>query len=153
MKNNQFTIKNATHKDIDDLVNLLKQLFAIEKDFTFCPEKHAKGLHMMLDGCGKHRAVKIAIYKGKVVGMCTAQIRISTASGAMAAVFEDLVVDKAYRNNGIGCALLKEMYNWANFMDIQNVSLLADKNNAAGLDFYKQNGWKTTDLICLTKQC
>lgn len=152
MKPDQMTIRNAAHTDIDALVRLLKQLFAIEKDFTFDAQKHKKGLKLMLDGCGKHRTVKVALYKGVIAGMCTAQIRISTASGGMAAVIEDLVVDEPVRGNGIGHALLEAMDEWAELMGIAHLSLLADKNNASGLKFYNRHGWKTTDLICLSKE-
>lgn len=152
MKPDQITVQNATHKDINALVSLLKQLFAIEKDFTFDEQKHKKGLKLMLDGCGKHRTVKVAIYNGAIAGMCTAQMRISTASGEMTAVLEDLVVDESARGNGIGHALLEAMDDWAKFMGISQLSLLADKDNTAGLRFYKCHGWEITNLICLSKR-
>ncbi|MFH2060762.1 MAG: hypothetical protein ABIJ59_17940 [Pseudomonadota bacterium] len=90
MNKKTISIKNARIKDIEDLINLLKQLFSIEKDFTFDAKKHHKGLQMMLDGCGKYRIVKVAWIDHEIVGMCTAQTSISTASGSMAAMLEDI---------------------------------------------------------------
>ncbi|MFH2092232.1 MAG: GNAT family N-acetyltransferase [Pseudomonadota bacterium] len=151
MRQNPIKIMNAQTQDIDDLVKLLQQLFSIEKDFTFDPEKHKKGLRMMLDGCGKHRVVKVAWLDRQIVGMCTAQSRISTASGSLTAVLEDLVVDARYRGNGFGTALLNEMEQWAQRLGIQHLSLLADRENTLALTFYSLKKWKQTRMISLTK--
>ena len=145
-------IRDAMESDIDDLIGLLEQLFSIEKDFTFDPEKHRKGLKLMFDGCGKHRAVKVALEKNKIVGMCTIQTRISTATGTIAAVIEDLVVDKGCRGKGIGKMLLNQINQWAEKRDIHHLQLLADKNNTLGMNFYKHENWQPTDLICLTRK-
>ena len=56
----------------------------------------------MLDGCGKHRCIKVAEIDGAVRGMCTVQLVISTAEGGLAGLVEDLVVDRTYRGQGIG---------------------------------------------------
>jgi len=145
-------IRDAVESDMDGLIGLLEQLFSIEKDFTFDPEKHRKGLKLMLDGCGKHRAVKVVLEKNKIVGMCTIQTRISTATGTIAAVIEDLVVDKECRGKGIGKILLKEINQWAKKREILHLQLLADKNNTLGINFYKHEKWQTTDLVCLTRK-
>lgn len=145
------TIRDAAIKDIEGMLPLLEQLFAIEADFTFDRKTQSRGLSMMLDGCGKHRAIKVADVKGRIIGMCTAQTRISTARGAVCATVEDLVVDKDYRNRGIGSRLLAAVQDWAGLRGIPYLSLLADKNNTPGLTFYKRLDWETTDLICLGK--
>ena len=144
-------IRDAGQKDIDGMLPLLEQLFAIEADFSFDPETQARGLFMMLDGCGKHRAVKLAEIEGEIIGMCTAQTRISTARGAVCATVEDLVVDRAFRGNGVGRKLLDAIQEWARKRSIPFLTLLADKNNAQGLEFYRKAAWQTTDLVCLGK--
>lgn len=144
-------IREARPADIDQMLPLLAQLFAIEQDFTFIPEIQTRGLRLMLDGCGKHRSVKIAVMNDTIVGMCTAQTRISTAQGNISAVVEDLVVDSEHRNKGIGTLLLSGIEEWAANKGIRSIALLADKDNHSGLDFYNKKEWKTTALICLTK--
>lgn len=145
-------IRNATLNDITAMVGLLRQLFEIEADFTFNPEAHERGLALMLDGCGKHRAVKVAEVDGGVVGMITAQTRISTASGSVAAGIEDLVVDQRVRGCGIGSLLLDAVMAWAGKRGINTLQLLADKNNTKGLTFYKARNWASTGLVCLTRK-
>jgi ribosomal protein S18 acetylase RimI-like enzyme len=151
MEKNTLVIRDAGFEDIDDLVGLLEQLFSIETDFEFNPKKHCKGLALMLEGCGKHRAVKVAVHGNKIVGMCTAQTRISTAAGGVSAVLEDLVVTEDYQGQGIGSALLDQIHLWAAKRGITRLQLLADKNNTSALDFYSSRKWQQTDLICLTR--
>lgn len=151
MKKASIEIRQAGMRDIDDLVGLLKQLFAIEKDFEFNEEKHKKGLLLMLEGCGKHKTIKVALLDNTIVGMCTAQTRISTAKGGVAAILEDLVVDQECREEGVGKALLAHMAHWARQRGIQDLQLLADKNNSRALAFYNKQNWRSTQLVCLTK--
>ena len=146
------TIRPARHTDMDALVSLLQALFAIEEDFSPDPDRQRKGLARFLDGCGKHRAVKLAFDKDKMIGMCTAQTRISTAQGKVSAVVEDLVVTPDYQSRGVGSRLLDSISEWAQQRGITRLSLLADKNNANGLRFYSTRNWDTTDLICLIKE-
>ena len=152
MDTNSLIIKTAGFNDIDDLLPLLEQLFAIEEDFIFNGPVQRRGLQMMLDGCGKHRVVKTAWMAGRLIGMCTAQTRISTAQGSITAVIEDLVVDREYRGRGIGEQLIRAIEAWACKLDICHLSLLADKTNTPALRFYEAGGYTTTRLICLTKR-
>jgi GNAT superfamily N-acetyltransferase len=145
------SVREAGPADIDQLVALLYQLFSIERDFTFDASTQAQGLALMLDGCGKHRTIKVAAEDKKIVAMCTAQTRISTARGGITAVVEDMVVEKAHRGKGIGSQLLRAVEEWAALRGIDHLQLLADKNNAPGLAFYKQERWQPTQLVCLTK--
>lgn len=149
---NPINIRNATLSDIEDLIRLLEQLFTIEKDFEFNSENHRKGLLLMMEGCGKHKTVKVAERDGKVIGMCTMQTRISTATGTVSGVIEDMIVDKAYKNKGVGRALLAHMNLWAAQRGIFNLQLLADKNNTPALEFYRHLGWQSTKMICLTRR-
>ncbi|OGR13494.1 MAG: GNAT family N-acetyltransferase [Desulfobacterales bacterium RIFOXYA12_FULL_46_15] len=146
-----FIVRNAELQDIESLVRLLEQLFSIEKDFEFNPETHRMGLRLMLEGCNRHRTVKVAVCNDKIVGMCTAQTRISTARGSITAVLEDLVVDADYRHQGIGQGLLSEISQWAQKRGIGHLQLLADKDNSPALTFYKHNEWQETNLVCLTR--
>lgn len=144
-------IREAVPTDIDSLVSLLSELFSIERDFTFDARVQARGLALMLDGCGKHRTIKVACDGAKILGMCTAQTRISTARGGITAVVEDMVVNKDHRGKGIGSQLLRAVEQWAVLRGIDRLQLLADRDNTPGLTFYEKENWQPTQLICLTK--
>lgn len=144
-------IKDALPVDIDQMLPLLAQLFAMEQGFEFNSEAQARGLRLMLDGCGKHRAVKVAWMNDIIVGMCTAQTRISTIQGDISAVLGNLVVAREYKKKEIATLLLSAIEGWAINKGIKSIALLADKDNQADLDFYNENAWKRTSLICLVK--
>lgn len=145
-------IRNAQRSDLDPLVKLLKQLFELEADFDVDPKRQQRGLGLMLDGCGKHRCVKVAETIGKVVGMATAQMLVSTAEGEMVALVEDVVVDQRYRRMGIGKSLMEQIEGWARQRGAARLQLLADRTNFNALDFYDTIGWRPTQLICLRKR-
>jgi len=146
------TIRNAAHSDIDALVSLLRELFAVEADFFFDADKQRRGLLLMLDGCRKHRCVRVAEQDNEVIGMCSAQTLISTAEGGAVALVEDLVVKTGWRGRGVGRMLLASMEDWRRERGLKRLQLLADAENEPALAFYQNNGWKRTQLICLRKR-
>ena len=145
------TIRNARHTDVASLVELLNQLFSIEVDFVVDERRQRRGISMMMDGCGKHRCVKVADVGGRVVGLATVQLLISTVEGAFSAWIEDLVVTESLRGHGIGKALLAAVEIWARQHGATRLQLLADKQNHRALDFYGKHRWTPTQLICLRK--
>jgi len=147
----EIIIKDALPVDIDQMLLLLAQQFATEQDFKFNPGVQARGLRLMLDGCGKHRAVKVAWMNDTIVGMCTAQAQISMVRGNINAVVGDLVVDRAYGKERIVTLLLSAIEGWAVNKGMKSIFLLADKNDRDGLAFYNKEAWKRTSLICLVK--
>lgn len=144
-------IRKATKTDIQTLVKLLKLLFSIEIDFVFDEEKQRKGLEMMLQD-QENRCVLVAEIDQNVVGMCSAQLLVSTAEGGKSALIEDVVIAEHFRKQGIGRLLLSEIEKWALEKGAQRVQLLADYHNTSALNFYKQMGWSNTRLICLYKK-
>ena len=145
-------IRNAQLDDLDAMVELLKALFSIEADFAIDEKRQRKGLFLMLDGCQKHRCVKVAEMDGQVVGMCTAQTLISTAEGGPVALIEDMVIQPAFRKKGIGRQLMAEIQSWALTHGITRLQLLADRTNHTAMDFYRHIGWRPTQLICLRRK-
>ena len=145
-------IRDALQDDLEELTALLQALFSIEADFTADVTRQHRGLSLMLDGCGKHRCVKVAQVNDRVVGMCTAQSLVSTAEGAMVALVEDMVVDAEYRGKGIGLKLMSAIEVWARKHGMPRMQLLADRTNFSALDFYDKLGWCPTQLICLRRR-
>lgn len=149
--NANYRVRKGTSHDIEALIALLKVLFSIEADFSFNETKQRRGLKMMLSYPACH-CVMVAEVDGKVVGMCTAQLLVSTAEGGAAALIEDMVVEQTYRKQGIGKALLIAIEQWAVSRGAKRLELLADIENTPALDFYQKMNWKRTQLICLHKK-
>jgi GNAT superfamily N-acetyltransferase len=145
-------IRNARSDDIPAMVDLLHLLFSIEADFAFEPVRQRRGLAAMLDGCGKHRCIKVAEVQDQVVGMGSGQTLISTAEGGIVALVEDVVVLPAWQGQGIGGRLLESVEAWARRHGATRLQLLADRSNGAALKFYERAGWGETRLICLRRK-
>ena len=142
-------IRPARPEDLDSLTKLLKALFSIEADFTFNEPLQRRGLQLMLEndrGC-----VLVAELNGKVIGMCSGQLTISTAEGGVALLVEDVIVHWGWQGQGIGTNLMEGIGAWARQQGASRLQLLADRNNIPALEFYKRLGWQTTELICLRK--
>jgi ribosomal protein S18 acetylase RimI-like enzyme len=102
------SIRTAKPGDINQLVALLKSLFAIEADFDFDRDKQTRGLQLLLKSDQACILVAEANDDKKLLGMCSIQTLISTAEGGAVGLLEDLVVDADFRNQGIGTKLLAD---------------------------------------------
>ncbi len=146
-----FSIRPAKEDDIPRICDLLSELFSIEADFTADREKQARGLDLLLQDRSGSSLVVVAETEGAVIGVCSMQTLISTAEGGLAGLIEDLIVQDRYRGNGIGSQLLAWIYRWCMTKNISRLQLLRDAANDQALDFYNQNGWNSTSLVCMRK--
>jgi GNAT superfamily N-acetyltransferase len=142
-------IRPATGSDIPAMLVLLHQLFSIEADFVFTGQHQQKGLALLL-AADAARAM-VAEEQDEVVGMVTGQLVISTAEGGPSLLVEDLVVAPTWQKRGIGTALLNALAAWGASRNAGRMQLLADLTNGPALEFYRQKGWRETQLICLRK--
>ncbi|HIJ91615.1 MAG: GNAT family N-acetyltransferase [Desulfobulbaceae bacterium] len=139
-------IRPARPDDLDALVELLRILFGIEADFDFDAARQRRGLAMLL--AQEAAVILVAEAAGRVMGMCSGQLTISTAEGGFALLVEDVVVAEPWQGKGVGRALLAAMEQWAASRKVGRLQLLADRNNTAALEFYRKLGWQPTELIC-----
>ena len=146
-----YIIRRANYPDISSMIKLLRILFSLERDFEANKLTQQSGLEMMLCD-GTDRCIMVAELNQQIVGMCSAQILVSTAEGGIVALVEDLVVEEAYRGGGIGKELLLSVESWAIARGVKRLQLLADRNNTSALDFYNTMNWKGTQLVCLQKK-
>lgn len=143
------SIRPAQAGDLSALCGLLGELFAIESDFRVDPARQERGLKLLLaDGRARVLAAEAA---GRVVGMCTGQLVVSTAEGGPAVLVEDLVIQADWRGRGLGRGLLAALEDWARSRGAARLQLLADRDNRGALDFYRRLGWRQTRLVCLRR--
>ena len=139
-------IHDATLNDIPELVQLLAELFSIEKDFKPDATKQIIGLELLIKNA-RQGVIKVARHsEGYIVGMVSAQLVISTAQGAPSAWVEDMIISKNYRAEGLGRVLLDAVLRWAKDKGATRAQLLVDTDNAPAIGYYQHLGWETTQL-------
>lgn len=145
----RLTVRPAEMADMATLVALLRLLFAIEKDFRIDEGRQRRGLALLLDN--PLAMILVAEAAGRVIGMCSGQLLVSTAEGGPALLMEDLVVTEGLRGHGAGRLLVSAMADWAARRGAFRLQLLADRDNSPALAFYRAIGWQATNLICLRR--
>ena len=146
-----FWIRPAGTDDLAAMTRLLQELFSVETEFEFDGPKQRGGLQMLLDS--SMAGVWVAERRGRVVGMVTVQLVISTAEGGLSGLLEDLVVSSAYRRRGLGKALLSAAVKWSREQGATRMQLLADGRNVPALIFYRKQNWRQTNMIALRSSC
>lgn len=144
------SIRAAREADLPALVELIRALFALEPDFAVDAERQHRGLRMLLEE-PQRAAVLVAERAGRIIGMVTAQLVVSTAEGAPSAWIEDMVVEAPERKQGVGPRLLAAVEAWAVARGATRLQLLADRENAPALRFYSRAGWQSTRMVCLRR--
>lgn len=144
------TIRPAGTDDLADMCALLERLFELEADFVFDRATQHQGLSRLASRKGAR--LLVAESGGRVIGMCSGQLVISTAQGGPSAWVEDVVVEPDRRGRGVGKKLIEAVTEWAREQGASRLQLLADRDNRPALDFYDHLGWQQTRLVCLRKQ-
>lgn len=142
-------IRAAEKNDINELADLLKQLFSIEEDFIFDGVKQKRGLELLLNS--DLARIFVAEEAGVVIGMVSGQLVISTAEGGVSLLIEDMIVDRQHRGKGIGKELLRKVGAWSREKGAYRMQLLADLDNHRAFSFYERAEWDRTNLVCLRK--
>lgn len=137
-------IEKANENDLQMMAELLAQLFTIENDFDIDFDKQKIGLSLVLNE--PYADLYVAKSDKQIVGMVTMQRVISTAEGGYSGLIEDLIVDAQYREMKIGTRLIRKMIQIASQKGYCRIQLAADKDNQNGLTFYRQRGFKQTNL-------
>lgn len=81
----------------------------------------------------------VAILDNKIVGVLTSEIQVKLHRERKQSFIEDLIVDKEYRNQGIGKVLLEDAVNYAKSNDCEVIELTSYINNEDAHRFYENN--------------
>ena len=143
-------ISQAGHGDLNQLADLLAELFTLESDFHPDREKQLRGLRMILDNPALGRLFVLRD-QSRVAGMANVLFTISTAEGCRVAVLEDVIVCREYRGNGLGRRLVEHVLAWAGANGMTRITLLADRDNEAALEFYRKLGFRPSQMVVLRR--
>ncbi|MBI5936592.1 MAG: GNAT family N-acetyltransferase [Betaproteobacteria bacterium] len=140
----------ATAADLEALAELLSELFSLERDFAPDRAKQLAALRSIVDNPTLGRLFVLKSH-GQVVGMANALITISTAEGGPVLLLEDVILKREHRGAGLGRRLVEHVLDWAAAQGMARVTLLADRDNAAALNFYSRLGFRFSAMQVLRK--
>jgi len=139
-------IEPATEADLDELSEMLGELFAQEGDFRPDREKQLRGLRLIFEQPSRGR-VFVLRQNGAIVGMINLLFTISTAEGGFVIVLEDLVVHKKYQGKGYGRKLLQHAIDFAKQKNFLRVTLLTDRPENVAQEFFRHHGFVESSMI------
>ncbi len=141
-------ITTATLADIPELCELLAVLFSQEAEFSPDHEAQRRGLEQIL-GQQEIGHILVARENGRILAMVGLLYTVSTALGARVALLEEMVVLPKARCTGVGSRLIEYAVEYARTHGCKRITLLTDRDNEAGLRFYRKHGFSLSPMIPL----
>jgi len=130
------------------MVELLYDLFSQEGDFVPDRAKQERGLRLILEEPSRGR-VFVYRWNEKILGMVNLLFTISTAEGGFVVLLEDVIVHHEYRGRGVGTQLLTHAIEYAKKKEFSRITLLTDRLNEEGHDFFSRLGFFKSQMIPL----
>ena len=145
---NEAIIEQATMEDLPQMADLLYDLFSHEGDFIPDRQKNLRGLELILEQPSRGR-IFVYRWNGQILGMINLLFTISTAEGGFVVLLEDVIVHHNHRGRGVGTQLLDHAIAYAKNKDFLRLTLLADRVNAEGQEFFQKHGFFVSKMIPL----
>ncbi|MEP7071502.1 MAG: GNAT family N-acetyltransferase [Verrucomicrobiota bacterium] len=142
----EVVIEPATAEDLDELSDLLGELFSEESDFRPNKDKQLHGLRLIFEQPNRGRVFVLRRDRA-IVGMINLLFTISTAEGGFVLLLEDLVVHKSYRDHGYGSQLLEYAMEFAHQKNFLRITLLTDRPEIKSQAFFKRHGFSESSMI------
>src|SRR5436189_2148334 len=139
-------IEPATEADLDELSELVGELFAQESDFRPDKDKQLRDLRLIFEQPNRGR-VFVLRCDGAIVGMINLLFTISTAEGGFVILLEDLVVHKKYQGKGYGSKLLQYAIDFARQKNFLRITLLTDRPENLAQEFFRRHGFHESSMI------
>lgn len=149
----EFNIREAQITDMPQVLKLINDLAIFEKEPN-AVEVTVKDLEQ--DGFGENPAFKcfVAVLNKTVQGIAIIYNRYSTWKGKIIHL-EDLIVNEAYRHQGIGTALLNEVVKYASSIKAKRINWEVIDWNEPAISFYESKGatvMRDWDVVQLNEQ-
>src|SRR5437867_2823490 len=120
-------VEPATEADLDELSELLGELFAQESDFRPDKHKQLRGLRLIFEQPSRGR------------------VFVLRRDGVI--VLEDLVVHKEYQAKGYGSKLLNHAIDFAKKKNFLRITLLTDRPENVAQEFFRRHGFVESTMI------
>jgi GNAT superfamily N-acetyltransferase len=134
--NEKLTIRDTTEDDIPQILLLIRELAEYEK-LSHVVTVNELMLKENLFGEEKYAEVVFAEYEGMLAGQALFFYNFSTFKGKPGIYLEDLYVRPAFRNKGIGKALLYYLMELAKNKNCGRIEWVVLDWNESAIEFYK----------------
>ena len=142
----EVVIEPATFEDLDELSDLLGELFSEESDFRPDRDKQLRGLRLIFEQPNRGR-VFVLRQDNNIVGMINLLFTISTAEGGFVILLEDLVIHKKYQGKGYGSRLLEHAIEFAKQKNFVRITLLTDRPELRSQKFFLRHGFTESSMM------
>ena len=139
-------IEPATIEDLPSLAELLMDLFTQESDFRPDFNNQMRGLRLILEQPSRGR-IFVLRSANQIIGMINLLFTISTAEGGFVIVLEDLIIDRNFREQGMGSELLRYAIEYVRQKGFLRITLLTDRVSAGSLAFFEKHGFQRSDMV------
>ena len=145
-------IRTAEESDLEELCRLMAQVDLLHR-------QKLPHIFQEVDGPARSReyvlgliaaenvAVFVADMDGQLVGFVNVIVRLSSDIPVLVprcfALIENLAVDRKYRRQGVGSALLEHAHSWAVGQGASTVELNVFEFNRGAQVFYRKLGYRT----------
>jgi N-acetylglutamate synthase-like GNAT family acetyltransferase len=146
MMSQNVVIEPASEADLDELSELLGELFSEESDFRPNKEKQLRGLRLIFEQPNRGR-VFVLRRDNAIVGMINLLFTISTAEGGFVILLEDLVIHRQFRAHGYGAQLLEYAMNFAKQKNFLRITLLTDRPEIRSQNFFRRHGFHDSSMM------
>ncbi len=129
-------IRKLELNDLETVFELLDELYENKIEYSIFVQKYKASL--------KDNSFYgiVAVENNKVVGVLIARIINRLAKKKNILFIDDLIVNKKYRNTGIGKLLIQDATNYAISKDCGALELTSMIENANAHKFYENNGFE-----------
>jgi GNAT superfamily N-acetyltransferase len=139
-------IEAATEADLDELSDLLGELFSGESDFRPDKQRQLRGLRLIFEQPNRGR-VFVLRRDNAIVGMINLLFTISTAEGGFVILLEDLVIHRQFRDHGFGSRLLEHAIQFAREKNFLRITLLTDRPEIRSQNFFRRHGFHDSAMM------
>ena len=144
--NKQPRIEPATLEDLPELVDMVMELFAIEKDFEPDRAKQERGLRSILEQANRGR-IFVVRTDHQIIGMVNLLFTLSTAMGGFVLLMEDVIIHPDHRGQRYGTQLMDYVIDFARKKDFLRITLLTDEISEESQRFFKKMGFEHSHMI------
>lgn len=139
-------VETATIEDLDQLTELVMELFELQSDFTPNRTTQERGLQLILEQPNRGR-IFILRNDHQIIGMVNLLFTLSSAEGGMVMLLEDFIIHPTHRGHGYGTLLVKHVKQFAKNKNFTRITLLTDKISSESQKFFQTQGFCYSSMI------